>query len=51
MESHRRFCHRKKGEQPTPKPHPKHPYKVHTTVCGQELVRMGPQTFVFLRAN
>ena len=29
MESHRRFCHRKKGEQPTPKPRPKHPYKVH----------------------
>ena len=29
MESHRRFCHQKKGEQPTPKPRPKHPYKVY----------------------
>ena len=29
MESHRRFCHRKRGEQPTPKPRPKHPFKVH----------------------
>lgn len=29
MESHRRFCHRKKKEQPTPKPRPKHPLKLH----------------------
>lgn len=29
LESHRRFCYRKKGELPTPKPRPKHPLKVH----------------------
>ena len=29
LESHRRFCCRKKGEAPRPKPRPKHPVKVH----------------------
>ena len=29
LESHRRFCCRKKGEAPRPKPRPKHPLKVH----------------------
>ena len=29
LETHRRFCYRKDGEQPRPKPRPKHPLKVH----------------------
>ena len=29
LETHRRFCCRKKGETPRPKPRPKHPLKVH----------------------
>ena len=29
METHRRYCCRKQGEAPRPKPRPKHPYKVH----------------------
>ena len=29
METHRRFCCRKKGQKPHYKPHPKHPVKVH----------------------
>ena len=29
METHRRFCYRKDGEKPRPKPRPKHPLKVH----------------------
>ena len=29
LETHRRFCFRKKGERPTPKSRPKHPVKVH----------------------
>lgn len=29
LENHRRFCYRKEGEKPRPKPRPKHPIKVH----------------------
>uniref|UniRef100_A0A1X7U5A0 Uncharacterized protein n=1 Tax=Amphimedon queenslandica TaxID=400682 RepID=A0A1X7U5A0_AMPQE len=29
LESYRRFCCRKKGTQPKPKPRPKHPVKDH----------------------
>ena len=29
METHRRFCCRKKGQKPRYKPRPKHPVKVH----------------------
>ena len=29
LENHRRFCYRKDGEKPRPKPRPKHPIKVH----------------------
>ena len=29
LENHRRFCYRKHGEKPRPKPRPKHPTKVH----------------------
>lgn len=29
LETHRRRCYRKEGEQPRPKPRPKHPTKVH----------------------
>ncbi len=29
LENHRHFCYRKEGEKPRPKPHPKHPIKVH----------------------
>lgn len=29
LENHRRFCYRKNGEKPRPKPRPKHPLKVH----------------------
>ena len=29
LETHRRFCFKKKGERPTPKSRPKHPVKVH----------------------
>ena len=29
METHCRYCCRKQGEAPRPKPRPKHPYKVH----------------------
>ena len=29
LETHRRFCCRKKGETPKPKPRPKHPLKLH----------------------
>ncbi len=29
LECHKRFCCRKKGERPRPKPHTKHPVKVH----------------------
>lgn len=29
LETHRRRCYRKKGKRPNPKPHPKHPVKVH----------------------
>ena len=29
LETHRRRCYRKDGEQPRPKPRPKHPIKVH----------------------
>ena len=29
LETHKRFCCRKRGERPRPKPRPKHPVKVH----------------------
>lgn len=29
LENHRRYCYRKDGEKPRPKPRPKHPIKVH----------------------
>ena len=29
LESHKRYCCRKQGATPKPKPHPKHPRKVH----------------------
>jgi transposase len=29
LETHRRYCYRKEGERPIPKPRPKHPTKVH----------------------
>ena len=29
LETHRRFCCRKRGQKPKSKPHPKHPVKVH----------------------
>lgn len=29
LENHRRYCYRKDGEKPRPKPRPEHPVKVH----------------------
>ena len=29
LDCHRRYCCRKEGKKPRPKPHPKHPTKVH----------------------
>ena len=29
LENHCRYCYRKEGERPRPKPHAKHPIKVH----------------------
>ena len=49
LEIHRRFCYRKDGEKPRPKPCPKHPIKVHgiskkgaTTVCIFEGIMAAP---------
>lgn len=52
LETHRRFCYRKQGERPLPKPRPKHPIKVHvwagiskkgpTSVCIFEGIMAAP---------
>ena len=46
LESHRRHSYRKKGEQPTLKPRPKHPVKVHVWAG---ISRRGPTSIVIFK--
>ena len=48
LEAHQRFCYRKEGMKPRPKPRPKHPIKVHVWAGINKKV---PLMFAFLRGK
>ena len=61
LENHRRYCYRKEGEKPRPKPRAKHPVKVHvwagiskkgaTEVCIFEGIMKAPLYCIILQKN